>query len=53
VCLVVLSCALLVGEKTHIGGLILKTLKKLNGLKLTSPFLPIVDTKHIGRGAMA
>jgi hypothetical protein len=41
------------GEKTAIGGLLEKILKKLNGAKLTSPDLLIVLAKQIGRGAMA
>jgi hypothetical protein len=53
VCLVVLSLTLRAGEKINIGGLELKTLKKLNGLKFTSPFLLIVLAKAIGLGAMA
>jgi hypothetical protein len=41
------------GEKTKIGGLALKTLKKLNGDKLGVPFLSSVLANAMGRGAMA
>ena len=41
------------GEKTKIGGLALKTLKKLNGDKLGFPFLSTVLANAIGLGAMA
>jgi hypothetical protein len=41
------------GEKTKIGGLELKTLKKLNGDKLGFPFSSIVLAKAIGLGATA
>jgi hypothetical protein len=34
------------------GGLELKALKKLKGLKLTLPFLSMVLAKAIGRGAI-
>jgi hypothetical protein len=51
--LVVLSRTLLAGEKMRIGGLALKTLKKLNGLKFTSPVELIVLAKAIGLGPTA
>ena len=38
------------GEKISTGGFALKTLKKLKGLRLTSPFSSIVLAKAIGRG---
>lgn len=41
------------GEKIKMGGLALKQLKKLNGLKLTLPSLSIVLAKAIGLGATA
>src|ERR1039458_3267672 len=41
------------GEKIAIGGLVLKILKKLNGLRLGFPFLSIVLTNATGLGAMA
>ena len=53
VCFVVLSRTLLDGEKTAIGGLELNKLKKLNGLRLTFPFLSIVLANAIGLGAIA
>ena len=53
VCLVVLSLTRLAGEKTTTGGLEENKLKKLNGLRLMTPFLSIVDAKHMGRGAIA
>jgi hypothetical protein len=49
--LVVLSRTLLEGEKTSTGGLLLKTLKKLNGLRLCIPSALRVDTKAMGLGA--
>jgi hypothetical protein len=53
VCFVVLFLTLLDGEKIAIGGLVLKKLKKLNGLRFTFPFRSIVEAKQIGRGAIA
>jgi hypothetical protein len=53
VCFVVLSRMRRAGEKTSMGGLELKTLKKLKGDKLGFPFLLIVLAKAMGRGAMA
>jgi hypothetical protein len=47
----VLSLTLREGEKINMGGLAEKQLKKLNGLKLTFPFLSIVLAKAIGLGA--
>lgn len=41
------------GEKTAIGGLEEKILKKLNGAKLACPSLLIVLAKQIGLGAIA
>jgi hypothetical protein len=41
------------GEKISIGGLELKTLKKLKGDKFGIPFLSIVLAKAIGRGPTA
>ncbi len=38
------------GEKTKIGGLALKTLKKLKGAKLATPFSSMVEANAIGRG---
>jgi hypothetical protein len=38
------------GEKTSTGGLALNTLKKLNGLKFTSPLELIVLAQAMGRG---
>ena len=52
VCFVVLSRTLLAGENIKIGGFALKTLKKLNGDKLTFPSSSIVLAKAIGRGAI-
>jgi hypothetical protein len=49
----VLFLTLLDGEKIAIGGLVLKKLKKLNGLRFTFPFRSIVEAKQIGRGAIA
>lgn len=49
----VLSTTLLAGEIITTGGLAENKLKKLKGLKLTLPFLSIVDAKHAGLGAMA
>lgn len=43
----------LAGENTKIGGLALKTLKKLKGAKLGRPLSSIVDAKAIGRGPTA
>jgi hypothetical protein len=40
-----------VGEKTTTGGFAPKTLKKLNGAKLTTPEDDNVVTQAIGRGA--
>jgi hypothetical protein len=45
-----LSLTLLAGEKTKIGGLALKTLKKLKGDKLGRPSASIVLAIAIGRG---
>src|SRR6476469_81186 len=53
VCFWVLSRTRLAGEKTNVGGLELNTLKKLNGLRLTSPAAEMVRTKAMGRGATA
>ena len=53
VCFTVLSLTLLAGEKINVGGLEPKTLKKLNGLKFTSPFKLIVLANAIGLGATA
>jgi hypothetical protein len=41
------------GEKIKTGGSALKTLKKLKGDKLTSPWALTVETKATGRGATA
>jgi len=49
--LVELSRLLREGEKIKIGGLKLKILKKLNGLRFTFPWALIDVTKAIGRGA--
>jgi len=49
---VVLSRTRLAGEKINIGGLELKTLKKLNGLKLTFPLASTVLANAIGLGAI-
>ena len=48
-----LSRTLLAGEKINMGGLALKTLKKLKGDKFTFPSLSIVLAKAIGRGETA
>ena len=40
------------GEKIRIGGLALKTLKKLKGLRFTLPALSTVLAKAIGLGAI-
>jgi hypothetical protein len=53
VCLIELSRTLRAGEKISIGGLELKTLKKLKGDKLGIPFLSTVLAKAIGRGPTA
>jgi len=53
VCFVVLSLPRRAGEKIIIGGLELKTLKKLKGLRFTLPSLSIVLAKQIGLGATA
>jgi hypothetical protein len=52
--MVVLFLTLLDGEKIAIGGLLVKKLKKLKGLRFTFPFpfKSIVDAKQMGRGAM-
>ena len=47
-CLPVLP--LLAGEKTIIGGLALKTLKKLNGAKLSFPSASTVEANAMGLG---
>jgi hypothetical protein len=52
-CFKELSLPLRAGENIMIGGLELKTLKKLNGLKFTLPCLSIVLAKQIGLGATA
>jgi hypothetical protein len=44
---------LLEGEKTTMGGVVENKLKKLKGVRLTFPFLSIVEAKQIGRGAIA
>jgi hypothetical protein len=49
----VLSLTRRAGEKTKIGGLALKTLKKLKGDKFGLPFLSIVLAKAIGLGPIA
>ena len=49
----VLSLLLLAGEKITIGGLELKTLKKLKGLRFILPALSIVLAKQMGLGAIA
>ena len=49
----VLSRTRRAGEKTKIGGLELKILKKLKGDKFGLPFLSFVLAKAIGRGAIA
>ena len=43
----------LAGENTRIGGLALKTLKKLKGAKLALPCASSVEANAIGRGPMA
>ncbi len=53
VCLMELSRTRLAGENMAIGGLLPKTLKKLNGLRFTLPFLSMVDAKQMGLGATA
>jgi hypothetical protein len=53
VCLVVFPRTRLAGEKIAMGGLALKTLKKLNGAKLGLPSASIVLTNAMGRGATA
>jgi hypothetical protein len=53
VCFMVLSRTRRAGEKISMGGLELKTLKKLNGDKFGFPVLLIVLAKAIGRGATA
>jgi hypothetical protein len=53
VCFIELSRTLRAGEKTKIGGLELKILKKLNGDKLGFPFLSTVLANAIGLGATA
>jgi hypothetical protein len=50
--MVVLFLTLLDGEKIAIGGLLVKKLKKLKGLRFTFPFKSIVEAKQMGRGAM-
>jgi len=53
VCLVELSRTRRAGEKIMIGGLALKTLKKLKGDKFTLPSPSTVLAKQMGRGATA
>ena len=53
VCLIVLLRTLRAGEKINIGGLLLNTLKKLNGDKFGFPFRSKVLAKAIGLGATA
>jgi hypothetical protein len=43
----------LAGEKTTMGGLLLKILKKLNGLRLSFPSASTVLAKAMGRGPIA
>jgi hypothetical protein len=50
---VVLLDTLLLEEKTTMGGLELKALKKLYGARLSNPFSSIVLTKAIGLGDTA
>ena len=50
---VVLVLPFLAGEKIRIGGAAEKTLKKLNGDKLFTPFSSIVEAKAMGRGPIA
>ena len=52
VCLVVFPRTRLAGEKIKIGGLALKTLKKLTGLRFTLPALSTVLANAIGLGAI-
>ena len=52
-CFVVLFDTLRAGEKIKIGGLALKTLKKLNGDKLGLPSLSNVLAKAMGLGDTA
>jgi hypothetical protein len=49
----VLLRTLLAGENINIGGLLPKTLKKLNGDKFILPSSSMVLAKQIGRGAIA
>ena len=49
----VLSRTLRAGEKINMGGLLPKTLKKLNGDRFTFPDASIVEAKQIGLGAIA
>ena len=51
VCFVVLSRTLLAGEKISIGGLALKTLKKLKGDKFGLPSASMVLARAMGLGA--
>src|SRR5579872_2533101 len=51
VCLVELSLTRREGEKIRTGGVVEKTLKKLNGLRLTCPLKSMVLAKQMGRGA--
>jgi hypothetical protein len=53
VCFIVLSLTRLAGEKISIGGLELKTLKKLNGERFGLPLALIVLANAIGLGATA
>jgi hypothetical protein len=52
VCFIELSRTRRAGEKIRIGGLALKTLKKLNGETLALPFTSIVLAKAIGLGLL-
>jgi hypothetical protein len=51
VSLVVLFRMRRAGENTKMGGLLLKILKKLKGLKLGSPLRFTVEANAMGRGA--
>jgi hypothetical protein len=53
VCFIVLFRTRLAGEKIKIGGLLLKTLKKLNGDKFGFPSSSIVLANAIGLGDTA
>jgi hypothetical protein len=43
----------LAGEKIKMGGFALKTLKKLNGARLSFPAASLVEANAIGRGPIA